>query len=378
VPSLEIRPLRPTRREVGAFVRFAERVYRDLPQWGPPLVWQQARQVRSGPFTQIGELQLWMAFRGGAPVARLSVHESRPYNAFHGTRQGFFGFFEALDDEEAVRALFAAGERWLRDRGCGSVVGPCSFSVYEEIGMLLDAFGETPVVLCPYNPPYYPRLLEALGYAKEVDWYAYLFTREQPIPERWTRIADRVLRQPDVSMRHPDLREWMRELVLVRDIFNEAWAENWGHVPFSDAEWHELAEGLRLAVKPELCWILSVKERPIGFSVTLPDLNLAVREARGRLLPLGWWKLLRAMRRIRSLRTMAMGVLKPYRGHGYEVAMVVETIRNGVRLGYEKSDCSLVVETNRPMLQLLEALGARRYKTYRVYRKPLQPGAGVP
>jgi ribosomal protein S18 acetylase RimI-like enzyme len=299
------------------------------------------------------------------------VHENRVFNEFQHRRQGFFGFFEALDDAEAVAALFAEGERWLAARGCASVLGPVSFSVYEQVGLLLDAFDLPPVVLCPYNPPYYARLLEGLGYGREVDWFAYRFLRGQPLPVRWVRVAERALRRRGVTVRHPRMRHWHEELALVRGLFNEAWAENWSHAPLSQDEWAVLAEELRLVVRPELCLILSVGDVPVGFSVTLPDLNQALKRARGCLFPFGLLRLLWEARRIRGLRTIAMGVLKEYRNRGYAPAMVVETVRNGLRLGYERCDCSLIVETNTAMVELLRDLGAERYKTFRVYRKAL-------
>lgn len=373
--QLTIRVLDRTRSQVRQFVRFAARVYREDPHWVAPIYLQQEGQIRTGPFHQIGECRLLMADRNGQPVARLSVHRNFDHDGYYHTRQGFFGFFEALDDPEAVAALFAAGEDLLRQWGCTSVQGPVSFAIYDEVALLVDGFGDPPVLLCPYNPPYYQRLLESNGYGKEVDWYAFEFTADNGIPQRWARIADRILKRPGVSLRHPNLKDWDRELRQVRAIFNEAWADNWGHVPMTEAQWDELAGALRMVVKPELCWIATLHGEPVGFSVTLPDLNEAIQPLHGHLLPLGWLKLLRGRARVRSLRTLAMGVLKPYRGLGYEVAMVTETIRAGLALGYSTCDCSLVVETNTPMLRVLDSLGIKPYKTFRVYRKALGPAA---
>jgi GNAT superfamily N-acetyltransferase len=375
VSSVEVKVLERTRSQVRRFVRFAERVYRDNPLWVAPIYLQQELQIRKGPFHEIGDCRLLMAFRDGQPVARLSVHRNFDHDAYYHIRQGFFGFFEALEDDEAVAALFAAGEAWLRERGCTAVLGPVSFAIYDEVALLVDGFDDAPVVLCPYNPPYYRRLLEANGYGKEVDWFAFEFNSENGIPERWERIAGRILKRPGVSMRHPNLKDWDNELDQVRAIFNDAWGDNWGHVPMTEAQWKELAGGLRLIVRPELCWIVSLHGEPVAFSVTLPDLNEAIGPMHGHLLPLGWAKLLLGRRHVRSLRTLAMGVLKPHRGHGYEVAMITETIRTGWELEYAVCDCSLVVETNTPMLGVLEALGVKPYKTFRVYRKALAPSA---
>lgn len=364
---LRIVPLGNSKKEVKTFAYFMKDVYRDYPHFVPPIYSELIKFIHSGPFNHIGEKQLYLAYRGDKIVARLSVHRNFAYNEHYKANQGFFGFFEALDDQEAVNAIFAAGEKWLKERGCTSVLGPMNFAIYDEIGLLVDAFDMDPVLLCTYNPPYYLKLLENAGYTKEVDWYAYL--KDATIPNFMRLINNRVMKQPGIVIREVNRKNIDAEAAAVKHIFNQAWAENWGNVPFTEEQWRYLVKELKMIINEKLALIAELNGEPIAFAISLIDANQAVKKANGSLFPFGFIRLLLAMKKIKRIRTTILGVLKDHRNRGIEIAMIHKTMVNGIALGITEADCSLIVETNQAMITVLEKIGCIRYKTYRILKK---------
>lgn len=365
--SVRIEALTETKKDVKKFVNFMKDVYTSYPHFVPPIYSEVIKFILKGPFNTIGEKQLLLAYRGDKIVARLSVHRNFAHNEFYKTNQGFFGFFEALDDQEAVDAIFAAGEKWLKDKGCDSALGPMNFAVYDEIGLLVDAFDMDPVLLCTYNPPYYLKLLENAGFKKEVDWYAYL--KGTDIPNFMRLINGRVMKQKGMVIREVRRKDIDKEAAAVKHIFNQAWAENWGNVPFTEDQWQHLLKDLKMIINEKLAFITELNGEPIAFAISLIDANQAVKKAKGSLFPFGFIKILLEMKKIKRVRTTIMGVLKEHRNKGIEIAMVHKTIENGVAMGMTEADCSLIVETNTAMSTVLEKIGCVRYKTYRVLKK---------
>lgn len=346
-------------------------VYRHNKHWIPLPFGHRASFIRAGPFERQGEKQLFLVLRGNQPVGRLSVHRSFAHNRVHGENQGFFGFFEALDDQDAVRVLFDHGAAWLAARGCTSMLGPMSFTIYDEIGLLIDAFDIDPSLLCPYNPRYYARLLEDVGFRKEIDWYSYLAPPTFIPPQRAQRISDRLLARPGVHLRPVRLRGLDQDTETIRKIFNAAWSHNWGHVPIDAEQWAYFIQHLMKAVREDLCLILTVQGRPVAAEITLLDLNQTLKAARGRLFPLGFLQILLGKRRIKKTRMIMLGVLPEYRKRGLEIPLILEAARRMAADGLGPCDCSQVVENNSGIIRDMEALGLRRYKTHRIYRKIL-------
>ncbi|HRP68955.1 MAG TPA: hypothetical protein PLY93_05430 [Turneriella sp.] len=367
--SLKIVALKNKKSDVKKFVNFMKRVYKSYPHFVPPIYNDVVKFIMKGPFNKIGEKQLFLAYRGNKIVARLSVHRSFAHNDHYKVNQGFFGFFEAFDDQEAVNAIFEEGKKWLKERGCTSVMGPMNFAIYDEIGLLIDAFDSDPVLMCTYNPPYYLKLLENAGFTKEIDWYAFL--KDTTIPNFMRLINNRVVKQKGLVIREVNKKKIVEEAEAVKHIFNQAWAENWGNVPFTDDQWHHLVKDLKMIINEKLAFITELDGVPIAFSISLVDANQAVKKAKGRLFPLGIVKLLLEMKKIHRVRTTIMGVLKEHRNHGIEIAMIHKTMENGVPMGYSEADCSLIVETNTAMISVLEKIGCTRYKTFRLLKSAM-------
>ena len=362
-----------TKKDLHRFISLPWKIYQGNPHWVPPLLSEQKLVLdrEKGPFFEIGQAEYFLALCEGEPVGRISAHTNQQWNQHYRDQKGFFGFFECIEDPEAASALFEAAEGWLRDRGKTSILGPMSFSIYDELGLLIDCFDQDPVVLLTYNPPYYVDLIEGRGFNKAIDWYAYLMTDQVAVNPVLFEVRDRVCRRNGLVIRHARMSQFKEEAERAKSIFNEAWSENWGHLPFTDRQFDHLAKGLRMILDERLLFFGEIQGKAIGVCVSIPDVNQALKPANGRLLPFGWYHLWRGLKQVKKLRTIIMGVKKEHRHTGIDVAFYVETIEKGKAIGYTESECSLVVETNTWMRKALGDLGARIYKTYRLYEKPL-------
>lgn len=352
-------------------------IYRGLEHWVPPVISDQLAFLdpRRGVFFEHGEAELFLAFRDGLPVGRISAHLNHRHDAVHGEGTGFFGFFECRDDEDASRALFGAAEEWLRSKGRRRAVGPLSFGVYDEIGVLLDAYDEDPYVMTSYNPPYYPRLVEGAGYRKEVDWYAFrgiAGETDAKTDRAFYLLRERAARNAGLRIRPLDLKRHLeREKAVVSRIFAEAWDRNWGHVALSRSEFDRLTAQLKGVVVPELSLVAELHGEPVGMTLSTWDVNEAIKKIDGRLFPFGAIRLLWNLKRTDRFRLILMGVLERYRNMGIHIALIADVMRNAVRLGFAEAEMSLVVETNAPMLAVFKSVRAERSKTWRIYAKEL-------
>ena len=363
-----VKPIGNTKSEVKEFVKMAPPLYKDYLNYVTPILSDQVKMIMSGPFEKIGEKQLFIAYKDNKPVGRISAHRSFSHNEHYKENQGFFGWFESIDDVEVANKLTEKAESWLKEKGCTDMLGPISFTIYDEIGILVDAFDLDPIISCTYNPPYYPKLLEEIGYQKEIDWFAYLRGRHDSMPPTMEKIVKRIEKRSDYVLRYVSKKNWKHEASTIREIFEEAWVENWGNVPFTDEQWHHITAKFKLILKEEFAIIIEVDGKPVGFSVTVPDANYAIKKAKGKLFPFGIFKILFALKKIKGIRTAIMGVRKEYRKRGFDILMIYKTIQNGMALGYQYSDSSLIVESNERMVAGIEGI-AKKYKTYRIFRK---------
>lgn len=375
--KVQIVRLGRSRSDIRKFVRSAWRFYLDDPTWVPPLIGEQVKQIRQGPYHRHGVIQPFMALRDGEPVGRVIAHYDRRHNEYFGEKRGCIGFFECIDDPDISRKLFRASQQWLSEQGMESMYGPLNFTFYEASGVLIDNFEDPPAIETVYNPLYYGKLFTDYGFAKAVDWYAYRFIREQEIPEKFLRLYKRSLRKSEeIVLRNVDKKNYREESRRMLEVFNCAWADNYGHIPFTYEEFIRFARELKPVIKPELLIMAEFRGKVVAFILSIPDANQAIRRANGRLFPFGLVRMLLGMRKIKSVRTMLLGILPEYRRKNLLAAMLVETIHRVKNLGYVASDCSLVLENNTAMCKVLKSLGAARYKTYRYYTLPIGKGTG--
>jgi GNAT superfamily N-acetyltransferase len=358
-------------RALRRFIRLPWRIYRGNSCWVPPLLAEQRRTLSPAhnPFFQHSHARLFLAERGGETVARIAAIENRRHLEVYADGTGFFGFFECVDDLQAARALVGAAADWVRERGLARLRGPTSFTINDECGLLLDAFDRPPVLLMPYNPPYYPALLEACGFEKAQDLLAYRYDVLPETPPGLVEARQRV-EGNGIRIRNVDLSRFDEELTRLHAVHSAAWAENWGAVPLSREEIRLLAKALLPVIDPELVFLAEENGETVGVSVTLPDFNQALRHLGGRLLPVGWAKLWWHRRRIDAVRVLIMGVLRSHRHRGIDAAFYARMLEAARRKGYRWGELSWILESNLPMRRVLAGLGATVYKTYRIYDRP--------
>jgi hypothetical protein len=372
VRSIQIDEVR-TRGQRGAFLKLPWTIYANDPLWVPPLLMERKAFIdpKKNPFFQHADIALFLATHDGGSVGRVAAIVNHNHNAYHGDKVGFFGLFECMEDAEVARALLNQAGQWLKTRGMEVMRGPASFSTNEEIGLLVDGFDESPMILMPYNPPYYARLLEGYGLKKVKDLYALIRTDDENMPERLYRIADKIKERGKLRIRKLDMKNLHEEIRKFKAVYESAWEKNWGFVPMSEAEIDHMAKELKQILDPDLVYFVEVEERIVGFSLALPDINQALKRINGRLFPFGLLKLLYYSKKINQVRVALLGVAPGYRKLGIDGVLYLESFREGTKKGYHRGEFSWVLEDNVAMARPLEAIGGRRYKTYRVYDLPL-------
>jgi GNAT superfamily N-acetyltransferase len=360
------------RRLRDAFLRLPWRIYADDPQWVPPLLMERKEFIdaRKHPFLRHGATTQFVAFQRGRLAGRVLVSDDPNYNAEHSTNVGCFGMFEAVDNERVAAALLDAASGWLRARGRTEMIGPIDYSTNYACGLLIDGFDTPPRVMMNHNPPYYSRLLEAWGMAKAKDLYSWWFEDPHDMLATWKVKAERLAARGRITLRHFQVADMAAELARCKAIYNSAWERNWGFVKMTDAEFDHLAKDLRRIALPELLLFAEMDGQPVGFSMTLPDINEAIRPLNGRLLPLGWLRLLRNQRRIKTARLLTLGVLEGYRRRGVTELLILRTLdygKNVVR--YTGAELGWTLEDNDLINRAIVAVGGTRYKTYRIYQR---------
>jgi GNAT superfamily N-acetyltransferase len=362
---------------LNGFIDLAWRINGGDPNWVPPL----RMNVREGlsrtkhPFHQHADVAYFVAeLPGGQVIGRIAAIVNHLHNQFQGDRIGFFGLFECEDDPAVAASLLDSAASWLRARGMQSMRGPVNLSTNEEIaspGVLIEGFETPPYFMMTHNPRYYGPLLEGAGLSKAKDLVAYQFN-DPAFPERLARSFDRLLSRGGATIRPLDMGRYRQEIDSIKAIYNSAWSLNWGFVPMTDAEFEHLAKGMRPVVDPDLCLIAEVGGVPVGFSIALPDLNVALhRIPNGRLFPLGLFRLLWHRRKIRQMRVITLGFRPDFQHLGLGAALYARTWQTGLDKGYVRGEASWILEDNREMAKPIEKLGATISKRYRVFERPL-------
>jgi hypothetical protein len=349
------------------------------PNWVPPLLFERRQHLDPGknPYFESAEAAYWLAMRGTACLGRISGQVNRTHLRIHDDGTGHFGFLEAVDDPAVFAALLGAMEDWLRARGLRRVVGPFSLSINDESGLLVQGFQSRPFIMMGHGPPYYGPRLEEQGYRKAKDLIAYAYDLSEELPPAAAAFVKKLEGDARVSIRPLDMSRYDADLDVIAEIFNDAWAENWGFLPLSKSDARHMAKNLKPLVAPEHVAIASVAGEPAAMAVTLPNVNEAIADLDGRLLPFGWAKLLWRLkvRTPKSARLPLMGVRRKYQESPLGAALalgVVEAVRRHHRdLGTRHGELSWVLEDNRRIRHLLDLLGAKPYKTYRLYEKDL-------
>jgi hypothetical protein len=373
-----------TAKERKEFVRFPWHVYKGDPYWVPPLVHEREEFLDPDrhPFHQHAKVRYFTARREGQIVGTIAAIVNHRHNDYWSDRTGFFGLFEALQDEEAAHELLRTAEAVLREEGMDAIQGPMNFSTNEECGLLVDGWNGPPVMLLTYNPRYYVDYIQSAGYAKAQDLYAYLADIRNVKPDgtglnpKMIRAAARAQRGDDLSVRKIDMRHYHRDAEYFKEVYNQAWSKNWGFVPLTDAELEHEVKTLKPLLDPSTVFFMFKGDRPVGAGLPFPDINQALHKAYPRPNEPGWWSTLRMLyhwkvgKAVTTMRAFAGGVVEEYRGLGLHAWLIVETMRRA-RPTYQDIEFSWVLESNYPMRQTALHMGGQIYRTYRIYEKKL-------
>ena len=360
-----------TSRDRDRFIRFPWEIYRQDANWVPPLISERREFLdpRRNPFFEHAEAKLFLACDdAGAPRGRIAAIVNRSHIELHGEKAGFFGLFECRDDPDAAAALFDAAAGFLKSRGMAVMRGPENISVNDDLGLLVEGFDSPPAIMMPYNPRYYPALVESSGFRKAMDLYAWFGdARELEIPAKITRGIELCRRRYGFQVRPIDMRRFDEEIRRIHMVYTQAWEQNWGAVAMTRKEFDHLAAQLKHVVDPDLCLIAEVGGEVAGFSLALPDFNQALIRLNGRLLPFGILKLLWYRRKIDMIRILTAGVIRKFRHMGIDSCFYYETWKRANAKGIYRGEMSWILENNAAMNNALRNLGFKIYKRYRLY-----------
>jgi hypothetical protein len=367
-----------TKAELARFVQLPNRLNAGDPSWVVPLTFERmaALTPKTNPFFQHADVQMWLAVRGGRDVGRISAQIDHLATQAEGQKTGNFGMIAAEDDAAIFTVLFRTAEDWLRARGCTTALGPFNLSINEEVGLLVDGFDTKPMVMMGHDPRYTAARVEAQGYAKAKDVYAYVCDPRAALPAVVVRRVKRGLPE-GVILREMDMSRYDEEVKALTEILNDAWAGNWGFVPTTEAETAQLGKSLKDVLDKRLILFAEIDGEVAAVIVLLPNVNEAIEGLNGKLLPFGWAKLLWRLKvkRVKSIRIPLMGLKRKFadslRGQVVPFHLMNAGRDAGLGLGYDKFEFSWVLEGNMPMRRISEAMGATIYKTYRIYEKAL-------
>ncbi|MDX1615641.1 MAG: hypothetical protein R3300_15115 [Candidatus Promineifilaceae bacterium] len=375
-----------SRGQLAEFIKVAWRVYEHDPNWVPWLYFERLEffDKRRNPFFEHSEAEYFIARRDGRPVGSIAAVLNHRHNEFQEENDAHFGAFEVLNDPAAAAALLETACHWAERQRADRIIGPATLSSTMEFGLLIEGFDSPPVVLMNYNPRYYIDFIEAAGFQKAMDllaWNNDAAARMQPggLPEKLIRVVTKVKDRYGLTIRQAQLDRWDEEIERIKVVYNNAWEKNWGFVPLTEAELDHIANGLKPIVDPRIVFFVEKDGDPVGFSLSLPDVNQVLHRLRpgptvaGSYLAAG--RMMMNKTDTDRLRVFALGVLEEYRARGVDALMYYETAKAAAPNGYRWAEASWILENNEAMNRPIQRLGSEVYKRYRVYEKWLNKGA---
>lgn len=364
------------KRKLKSFIDFPHQLYRGDKNYVPELFIAQRDLLTPGkhPFHEHSSMHLFLAYRNNEVQGRIAAILNNNHNTANNTADGFFGFFDCIDDVDVAKLLFAEAAEWLKEKGARTAIGPVNPSTNEPCGMLMDGFEKPPVVMTVYNKPYYNRLVEQCGFHKKVDLLAYDIDIEK-MDDRAVRLQDALLKRlkrKNITIRPINIKAFKQEVEKLREVYNAAWDHNLGFVPMTDNEFKYLAKDLKMILDQEWCLVAEHGDKLIGFVLAIPDINqVLIKVKRGRLLPTGIFKLLTGLKRIDYVRVLALGVVEDYRKLGIEACFYASVIARGRQRKIKGGEASWILEGNAMMNRGIENINGKVYKKYRLYEKAI-------
>jgi hypothetical protein len=376
-------------------VKFPFKLYKGDPYWVPPLVADRKKFLdpKHNPSFEYLQVAYFVAeatvipdntpkgtITGGMEqdVGTIAAIVNPRHHEIHGDDIGFFGLFECINNQQVADALLDAAAVWLRGQGRSAMRGPLSFTMTDEVGLLIDGFDDMPRLMMPYNQPYYPDLVLAYGLEKAMDLYAYHFDMQklyggtpEGLPPKLNRVVEKLKQRGKMTIHKLDFKQFDAEVDKVKTIYTAAWEKNWGAVGITDREMVHYAAEMKPVLDPDLAFFVEIDGKSVGVALSLPDANLVLKKMNGHLFPFGFIQALRYQKKIKWVRVWALGVLPEYRHLGVDAVMIHETAVQAMRKGMFDIEASWILDSNIDMRRLVENFGARIYKTYRVYEMAL-------
>jgi len=364
------------KKALAAFVDFPHELYAGDVNYVPELFIAQRDLLTPGkhPFYEHSEIQLFLLYDGGKVIGRIAAINNTNHNKVYESKDGFFGFFDCINDAAAAKQLFEAAQEWLKERGLTKVLGPVNFSTNEVCGLLIEGFDGPPVAMMPYNAQYYLPLLEQMGFQKNVDLRAYRYTAGT-YSDRSVKLMGRIeerLQRNDIILRKINMKKFKEECNAVREVYNKAWDKNLGFVPMTDKEFDYTANDLKMILDPEFCILAEQHGKIVGFALAIPDINqILIKIKRGRLFPTGLIKLLANKKKIDGIRILLLGVVDGYRKMGIEACLYGRIIKHFEAKKMKYAEASWTLDHNDLINKPIEDIGGKLYRKYRILEKAI-------
>lgn len=365
-----------SRAQLMQFIKYPYKLYAGDKNFVPPLQAERKEffDKEANPFYRTAKTQLYLAMRDGKLVGRIATCISYRHNEYHHEQTGFFGFFDTPNDEEISSKLLKVAMIELKKAGMDRMRGPMNFSSNHECGFLVEGFDSPPTVMMTYNHPYQAELAEKFGLKKVMDLLAYSLSSTVLPAERVLRVVDKRMARTRIKIRSINMRDFDNEVKKIKEVYNSAWADNWGFVPMDDAEFEHMAKGLKQIIDPNIISLAEHDGRPIGFALAIPDINQVLIRLNGTLFPTGLLKLLwhtKVRNKIDRCRLLTFGVIPEFRGQAVDMMLYLDSVRRGIKQGYKWGELSWILENNHKMRRGAEQMQAKIYKRYRIVEMPL-------
>lgn len=364
------------KQQLKTFIDFPHDLYQDDPYYVPELFIAQRDMLSPGkhPFYEHGKVQPFLAYKNGKLVGRIAAIINGNHNTIKGTKDGFFGFFDTINDKEVSDKLLATAENWVKEQGMNQIIGPTNFSTNDTCGLLIKGFEGSPQAMMTYNKPYYLDLIEGYGFSKLVDLNAYQYIAGQYNDRSAKLVAgleDR-LNRGGITIRKINMKKFAEEKAALRVVYNNAWDKNTGFVAMTDKEFDYTANDLKLVLDTDLCYIAEKDGKVIAFGLAIPNINeVLIKVKRGRLLPFGIFKILLGKRKIKGIRIILLGVMEGYRRLGIEACFYGRMIQVFQEKNYQYAEASWTLENNDMVNRAIENIGGELYRVYRMFKKAI-------
>ncbi|MES2830015.1 MAG: GNAT family N-acetyltransferase [Bacteroidota bacterium] len=363
------------KKELATFIDFPHDLYQGDPNYVPELFIAQRDLLTTHPFHKHSSLQCFLLFEDTKVIGRIAAILNNSHNKLNNTNDGFFGFFDCINDQVAANLLMETAANWLKEKGVtGLLMGPVNFSTNESCGLLVKGFDSPPVVMMPYNSEYYISLLEGTGLTKKVDLIAWKFSGDE-YDDRSVKLLDRLeerLKRANITIRKINLKKFKEEAASLREVYNKAWDKNTGFVPLNDEEFDYQAKDLKLVLDQDFCLVAEQDGKLVGFGAAIPDMNqIQIKIKKGRLLPTGIFKLLFGKKKVTGIRILLLGVIDGYRKMGIEACIYARIIKAYREKGLKYAEAGWTLEHNDMVNNAIIAIKGDPYKKYRIFEKSI-------